>query len=263
VKQTLINDSLMAAILDYGRRYRRGMLGNLDTPEQLQAVLLEDWWEALRFFFGRAFFQGRNDVVSQKVYDAAIAVLESPSLTKCVELSGEDFLDCVRAHLLAVIGRGKVGKAGDVEMVISTLSYAARIKDHNIVAQSIERIDAGEIGGHFVELQQIYQVGPKITAFYLRDVVSLFQRESAVPDEHQLCLQPVDVWVRRFAIKMKLVEQGASDLQVQVAILELSRTYGCSPLQLNQGIWYAGSRAYDLLLECLVGPPRSDPPCQD
>jgi hypothetical protein len=114
--------------------------------------------DALQFFFGRAFFQGRNDAVSQKVDDAAIAVLASPSLAQCVELAR---------------------------------------------------------------------------------------------------------WVRRFAIKIDIAEQGASDRQVQVAILELSRTYGCSPLHLNQGIWYAGSKAYDLLLECLVGPLRSGPSCQD
>jgi hypothetical protein len=33
--------------------------------------LLEDWHKSLEFFFGHCFYQGRSDITSQKVDDAA------------------------------------------------------------------------------------------------------------------------------------------------------------------------------------------------
>jgi hypothetical protein len=36
---------------------------------------VSDWWKALDFFFSRAFFQGRSDKVSKRVYEAGKEVL--------------------------------------------------------------------------------------------------------------------------------------------------------------------------------------------
>ncbi len=75
------------------------------------------------------------------------------------------------------------------------------------MARSVARIKAGKIESHFRGICKshlpetgIYQIGPKIAAFYLRDLVTLFGLETFVADEFQYCLQPVDVWVRKVAI---------------------------------------------------------------
>jgi len=141
--------------------------------------------------------------------------------------------------------------------VISTIQYVNRLPDSNIVAHSVQRVRAGEIGQHYNEIQRskdeagIVQVGPKIAAFYLRDVVSLFELEVNVSADFQFTLQPIDVWVRRVAFETGMVPRNASVQQIGQAIVDLCRKEDCSPLQFNQGAWYAGANAFSLLMEKL------------
>jgi hypothetical protein len=95
-------------------------------------------------------------------------------------------------------------------------------------------------------------VGPKIAAFYLRDVVSLFELEDNVSEGFQFTLQPVDVWVRRVAFNIGIVPKGTSHRDVSRAIIDLCKSEDCSPLQFNQGAWYAGAHAFALLMEKLA-----------
>lgn len=245
-----MNEKLVYAILSYGDRYKEEYLLKYSNDE-----LLRNWLEALKFFFGRAFYQGRRDDVSGKVQDAAIGVIEHNSSIVNGNLEDND-LDILKKELQEKIGKGKIGKARDVEMVISALQYVRRLPNLNIVAHSIQRIDACEISKHYQELQKslnktgIVQVGPKIASFYLRDVVSLFQLENLVSYDFQFCLQPVDVWVRRLA-KIGIVQNNATDEEIQKAIVKLCNELHCSPLKFNQGAWYAGYHSFDLLLENL------------
>lgn len=250
----LVNTTMTRAILAYGSRYRSELLLSSDlTKEQL----LKDWKAALRFFFSKAFYQGRTDAVSVRVEKAALEVLEAEFSRTDLDLSGWD-LDLLRSNLQEKVGKGKVGKARDIDMVISSLRYVNRLPDSNIVAHSVQRIQAGEIGQHYEEIQRarneagIVQVGPKIAAFYLRDVVSLFELEDKVSDKFQFTLQPIDVWVRRVAFSTGMVSEGADAQQVGRAIIDLCSEEGCSPLQFNQGAWYAGANAFRLLMEKLA-----------
>jgi len=247
-------------ILALGQRYREEMLLRYYSCE----TLLSDWWQALRFFFGRAFYQGRRNEVSEKVFGAAMEVLDPI----CSARDGvqrraeheENGWRSVREQLGERIGKGKVGKARDIEMAISALEHVGRLPKCNIVASSVARIRASEIERDYKELQRrhsktgIVQVGPKVAALYLRDVVSLYELEALVPEEFQFCLQPVDVWVRRLAKKTGLVAEAASDAAIRDAIVSMCRSLGCSPVQFNQGAWYAGSFAFELLLEQLSRP---------
>ncbi len=249
-----MNEKLVKAILSYGNRYRNGILlgpYGRQTKEDLQEQLIHNRWEALKFFFGRAFFQGRSDKVSERVYVTAMGALEAESDLAAKCFAGRD-LDLLGDALRKVIGLGKVGKGGDIKMVISTFDHVSKLPAQNIVAHSLAAIVAGEIGRQYEELQVIFQVGPKIASFYLRDVVSLFNLESAVPDDFQFCLQPIDVWVKKLAMKTGMVVDGDSDNDVRQAIVRVCGEYGCSPLQFNQGAWYAGYYAFDLLLETLA-----------
>jgi hypothetical protein len=109
----------------------------------------------------------------------------------------------VEKGLSQKIGRGHVGKKRDIEMVLSTLNFLHRIPERNIVAYSVAKIRSNQIEPHFRELQAaqsssgIRQVGPKVAAVYLRDLVSLFRLEDQVQDNFaEICVQPIDVWVR-------------------------------------------------------------------
>lgn len=253
-----MNETLFDAILSYGDRYRKDLLYRYYNPKQLQS----DWWEALKFFFGRAFYQGRRDDVSDMVCNVAFEILE-PKFSGYNKNS--EFLtlhklnwEPLNTELKQKIGKRKIGKAGDVKMVLSTLGYISNLPNYNLVAYSVECIKAGEINKHYDELQHsknkegIFQVGDKIASFYLRDVVSLFQLESDIIYECLFCLQPVDVWVRKLAKKTGIVSNSATDEQIQEAIIQLCQKQDCSPLLFNQGAWYLGHFAFELLIEKLM-----------
>lgn len=249
-----MNVNLVSAILVYGQRYRTEQLFDRYEPKALQS----DWWKALWFFFDRAFYQGRRDDVSYRVSNAAHSVLE-PVISDTNGRIADAQLPGLELNLSAKIGKGHVGKAGDVKMVLSTLRYLRRVPEANIVKDSVARISAGQIAQHYKELQiaispksGIYQIGPKVASFYLRDLVTLYGLESYVPAQVQYTLQPIDVWVRRLAEKAEIVAPNASDGAIRQAIVELSVERGCSPLQFNQGVWYLGYNSFALLLEVLA-----------
>jgi hypothetical protein len=253
----MVNEVLLRNLVTCGERYRADFLflERFSPPQSLRG----NWGRALEFFFSRAFYQGRNDKVSERVECAALKVL-GPRLSAPPMLTGEPDLKELRKLLGQKIGKGKVGKARDVEMVLDAFRFVSSLPSQNVVAYSIERIEAGATYGHFVELQKslnpsggIVSVGPKVASFYLRDVVSLFDLEARIPEEQQACLQPVDGWVRKVAARAGLVEAGAADDDVRHAIAVACRSRGYSPLLLNQGCWYAGARSFDLLMDALGG----------
>jgi hypothetical protein len=82
--------------------------------------------------------------------------------------------------------------------------------------------------------------------------VSLFELENEVSADFQLTLQPIDVWVRRVTFETGMVPRNASVQQIGQAIIDLCRKESCSPLQFDQGAWYAGANASTLLIEKLA-----------
>lgn len=249
-----MNQRLISAVLSCGDQYcgeillTNHMENGAYTPDQLR----QDWRKALRFFFERAFYQGRRDVISAKVLEAACQVLDPDLFSPTtIDLNDDAFMDHLLVRLQQYIGKGKIGKARDIEMVGSALRFLRELPDWNIVAWSLARIGAGEVREHFVDLQKIVQIGPKIASFYTRDVVAAFGLEGNIPFDQQKYLQPVDVWVRRFAEKVMLVPAGASDNRIQEAVVELCANRECSAVKFNQGIWYLGYNAFDILLETL------------
>ena len=252
-----MNKTIFATIASYGNQYRERNLSQY-APD----ILLYDAWSALDFFLSRACFQGRRDTISQRVYEAVIEVLKPKFDVK--ERNDNYVALCqhgwepIQTELQKRIGSGKVGKARDIAMVLSILNYIGRLPDLNIVKYSFEQINLDRIGQHYYELQRsesdigIIQVGPKIASFYLRDLISLYSLDHKVSPEFGFCLQPIDVWVEKLVYKLKLVENPSSHQVIQKAILKLCQEQGISPLLFNQGAWYVGYNAFDILLEILV-----------
>jgi len=95
----------------------------------IKEVICKDWWESLKFFLAHACFQGRRDDVSQKVYDATIEVLE----TKFLGVQ-DCCLNYLKDELLKRIGKGKIGKARDVDMVIDIINFICKLPERNLIA---------------------------------------------------------------------------------------------------------------------------------
>jgi hypothetical protein len=251
-----MNKKLLDAIVANGDAYC------LRHLSQFNARTLEtNWWQAFDFFLSRACNQGRRDEMSKRVYESVYQVL-SPLFAadqsgKNYEAQNDAKWQLVSADLNKRIGKGKVGKARDVEMVISALSYVGRLKERNIVGYSVAQIRGKKLRQHYLELQPrngntgITQVGPKIAAFYLRDIVSIFQLTDCVASEDAFCLQAVDTWVQKVAEKLEIVEKDADTETVQQAIVSVCEKNGISPLRFNQGAWFTGYHAFELVLDLL------------
>jgi hypothetical protein len=252
-----MNKTLIKSIASYGNVYQERHLSEYNSD-----LLLTNWWAALDFFFSRACFQGRRNALSQRVYDAVTEVLrpefEVTTRTANYERLCQQKWKPVEQELRKRIGKGKVGKARDVDMVLSTLGFIGHISDLNIVRYSVEQIRLDNIDKHYAELQPsrsskgITQVGPKIAALYLRDLVSLYHLEDKVPSAFAFFLQPVDVWVEKLAHKLDIVDDDANHHDIQTAIVALCQEHRISPLLFNQGAWYVGYYAFDIVLEILA-----------
>ena len=250
-----MNEKLVKAIASNADRY---CVENLtEDPGGLET----DWWQAFDFFLGRACYQGRADKQSDRVYEHAAQVL-APLFSDVQRdrnyesQKGEDWKE-VKTQLRERIGKDKVGKARDVDMIISALKFIGALPNKNIVAYSVEKIKGGQLQLHYKELQRgevptgITQVGPKIAAVYLRDVVSLFKLTDSIDNSSAFCLQPVDTWVSQIAAKLGIVHENADKETTQHAIVKMCEEQKISPIRFNQGAWYTGNHAFELLLDCL------------
>jgi len=221
--------------------------------------LRDNWWDAFDFFLGHACYQGRRDSLSDKVYLRAKEILlplfGNSDRDRGYETIRREGWKPIEDQLKNRIGKGMVGKARDIEMILSALNRIDSYPCRNIVNYSIQKIENGLVQEHYRELQHqesvngIVQVGPKVASFYLRDIVSLFSLENSVDGDSAFCLQPVDVWVRRIAERLEIVDEDAEVEAIQKEIVRKCGESGISAFRFNQGVWYAGSYSLDLLIE--------------
>ena len=218
-------------------------------------LMLRDWWQGLQYFLHYSFFQGRADTISIKVEKAAMNILKryitGKSTNALIQLSKGNFAK-IRKELKQVIGKRKIGKGRDIDMVISILNFASKLKEKNIVKYSISKIKKGELKSHFYELQTIISIGPKIASLYLRDLVWMYSLERLISKDDLVYLQPIDTWVRKVAFKTGIIDDiKLSDTQVRQKIVEACQNLDISTIKFNQGAWYVGYYAFDIVLENL------------
>ncbi len=257
-----LDSKLLKYILKCSDRYYSENLAACDTN-----ALRSSWWEAFKFFLSFAYFQGRNDKLSEKFLRNAITILEAffkndSDRSQFDSLRNENWKP-IEAKLSEANGQFSVGKKRDTQMILSALDrISAYSEDHNIVNYSVGQIRQGKLESHFTELQAsqstrgIVQVGPKIAAFYLRDLVFLFRLAELLGRDTLFCLQPVDVWVRRIVRKLGIVNGSGSvsDSEIQRAIVAICGESKEAALRFNQGAWYIGTNSLDLLLELADAP---------
>lgn len=242
--------SSVRKVIQYGDRYiQRHVISVYDKNE-----LLKNWWEGNKFFIRKTFYQGRTDIVSGKVEKAGMAILnrffgnKSPrELNKYLPHFSE-----IKEQLTQVIGKGKIGKARDVEMLIDILEFISRNTEKNIVVYSASRIKEGEIKKHYKELQTIRSIGPKIASFYLRDLTCLYELEKFLTEDDLILLQPIDTWVKKVTYRLGIVEdKELSDWEMRKRIVKACQNLDISTIKFNQGAWYIGYYAFDLVLDNL------------
>lgn len=247
-----MNEHAIKNVLQFGERFSNEYL-----PRSWKNRLEKDWYGGVSLLISRAFYQGRRDEVSEMVEKAAAPVLDRNFDGKQFSvLNGFDF-DALKGDLLAVIGKGKVGKERDADMVVGIFRFISGLPEEYLAQHSVSAIKRGDIRKLYTDLMDITSVGPKIASLYLRDLVDLYDLESKVSPEDLVLLQPVDVWVRKVAQRTGIVNNGASDNEIQKSILQVCQKAGVSALRFNQGVWYLGKNAFDIVLanlETIQGP---------
>ena len=247
--------SIIERISQFGNKYRGEFL-SVDGES-----IRNYWWNAFDFFLSKAFYQGRLDTVSKQIYDIAKKILEEyfpKDNNQRLIFQNNNNWNELKLLLDDKIGRGRIGKSRDVEMVISALKFVENIEGNNLVNYSINEISNNRLSQHYYDIQKsenengIVQVGKKIAAFYLRDIVSVFNLENNIQNEDFIYLQPIDTWLRKIAKKINIVPQDANDRNIINMIVEQCNNENVSPILFNQGAWYLGYNAFNILLDKII-----------
>ena len=260
-------ENIMSKLGHFGERFEREYLckeylnsKNVDI-EQLE----ENWWEALKFFLTRIFYQGRRDDISVRVEKKVLGVLgkyfnDSLEREENFQALKASSWSQLRVDLQAVIGKGKVGRGRDIDMIIDTFEFISRLPDKNIVRYSVEMIKNNKLEQTWYGLQKskskdgIRSVGKKIASLYLRDLVTILSLEQKVSNYHQIFLQPIDTWVRQTAKKIG-IEETRNEMKLRRMIIERCGRVNQSAItaiRFNEGAWYIGSHSLEILLGTLM-----------
>jgi endonuclease III len=225
---------------------------NLYLPEFSREALEKDWWSGLRLFLNHSFFQGRRDEVSEKVERVAMPVLSK--YFEQLDASQIGSADCEKldVDLQTAMKQGKAGKSGDAKMLVSIFQFVAKLSEKNLTLYSVSQIRSGNLSDHYGELDEIFQVGEKIASFYLRDLVCIYGLDALISKGELKFLQPIDVWVRRVAHRLNIISaEDCPEEEVRSKLIEACAQAGVSTFKFNQGAWYLGKFAFNIVIEHL------------
>ncbi|WP_440953562.1 hypothetical protein [Methanococcoides sp. FTZ1] len=164
----------------------------------------------------------------------------------------EESIPTIEAELKKVIGKGHVGRARDIDMTIGVLKEISKMKDYNIVNDSFSKINSGHLIDLDKELQDITSIGPKISSFYLRDLICLYELENEIPIDQLKVIQPIDVWVKKVAQTIGIIEDEDENPEIiRDAIFDACQKADVSVIKFNQGAWYLGAKSFDVLIDNL------------
>lgn len=241
-----------------------------------KSQILQSWWISLIFFFDRVFYQGRRDQVSGMFEAATVKALnellgetDEQKLDNLLTLRDRGCLDYRRKDTLCASVYSKLrrryriqrpdgtekdsstGKERDREMTVDALRFVAETlgnHDFNILQYAICKIRDQKMRELYDQLTCVRQVGDKTATLFLRDVVAVYGLEESVTQDDLVFLQPVDTWVRQLSGRINLAREGTSDKQLKRTIVEVCSKVAVSPIRFNQGLYYLGSHALELIL---------------
>lgn len=118
-------------------------------------------------------------------------------------------------------------------------------KDRNNIISWAARLTAhGEASVASAQLRNLQGIGPKIAAFFLRDVVTSYGVSESNLDDRS-CILPIDVWLRRgmaeLASQPDLMKESR-DAQTSNAAIAWADANGLRVATLDAGLWVLGAR---------------------
>lgn len=231
-------------IADFARKYREEEL-----PEEESDANGGPF--NLRFFLKRAFAGARSEELSKEYREAAEEVLRRlEDRGKTSFESDKEFLD--------ELENAGVGNQYDRRMVVEILEFIEGISDNDVIEYVEEKANNEELETAFEELTDIFNVGPKKATLFLRDAVTLLELDECVASDDYKYLFPVDTWVHRVADELGIVETDGPDWTKDSEAIVDECPDGTSPIEFNQGAWYLGANAFDVLMDYLLRTEQRD-----
>ena len=212
------------------------------SQEEMRRLGAGTWQPALAIFYAHYAFE-RAGAPRTWAPLARSIVEEFPKdadLTTLPELAWNKFTSRVgkpnrKTNPLAV-GAAKIPATAFVRGLVkdrnNIISWAARMTAH------------GEASVASAQLRSLQGIGPKIAAFFLRDVVTSHGiAESVLDDRH--CILPIDVWLRRGIAELvgrpDLVSESR-DPQTSDAAIAWADSHKLRIATLDAGLWVLGAR---------------------
>jgi hypothetical protein len=251
-------ERVLSALEKMGRRYIREFLVEEGwEPSQLRS----DWYYAFKFLLSKLYMQGRNDSLSDRYLGKMQECLDSyflpDSIIKLEALVQGGYIplsvDWENFNIENIPLWRKfdntMGKQRDREMVLDVLRYISNIPDYNIVNLSISEIEDCSFKEHREDLKLLWGVGPKTSAFYLRDIIFLFNCELSTEDSIEL--QPIDTCVRQVVNSLRDGQDADRQLSTENWLIQ----HGGGPMNsalINAGMWYLGKHSFGLIIKLLA-----------
>ena len=255
---------LLKQIAALAQRYKDEFLSEWGRRRELY---LKNWFEAFDFFLTHVYYQGRRDTLSTQYYENAVKALRrhfgdgTGSQRRLHEAWKAKWIPHDPDwHVYADAGNplwkaltvANAGKRGDREIVVDTLRYIRSLVNHNIVTHSLREIRAGRICKHQADLQSIYQIGPKTSSFYLRDICSLYDLDPGATGAE--AVQPIDTWVWQICEEVGIAADGDDLPSVRRKLLAACKSAGVPASAFNTGAWYMGTHSREIAIEFLRKP---------
>ena len=284
MKKIKVNHKIMKSIEGLSKHYwdPGSTAPVFHEPKELEEIK-DNWWHSLLFLLDRTFYRGRSDKLSGRFENVTIKALkktlckpdkDTPSIDKVLRLYNQGKLDYTkygyttkkkaRGHSKelkkaldaeypynpAKTGKKSItGRKTDREMVIDSLRLVSELTryDHSLIKYTIENVK--NLPQVYDTITNIRYVGPKTGSLFIRDAAVFYKLEDRLKENDHQYVQPVDTWVRQMCERFGWIEENTNTKNIVKTMTQECKKADVSPLRFNQGLWYLGSHALDLLLE--------------
>lgn len=212
----------------------------------------------LRFFLKRMFASARREELSAQYREVTETVLtdDEGHIRDCWERTdGGSTAD----ELKEVLATEGVGNQHDRQMVVEILDFRGTLDRTTIHEYIRAAIRENTIDEAYNALTDIHNVGPKKATLYLRDTATLLlgeemetdQFDEHIEDDQYHYLVPIDTWVFQVGDNLGLFSTDGPQWNTNSKKIVEACDEEVSPLKFDQGAWYLGNNAFDILIENL------------
>jgi len=287
LKKVKVNTEIMKSIEGLSQDYW-GLVRHTSPAFQETTDLEEikdNWWYSLIFLFDRTFYRGRSDELSARFEKITINALKKilcepdekiPLIDKVLQLYNQGYLDYTKygyttkreaqghsSELKKALDKkypfdstkpkkkSITGRKTDREMVIDSLRLVSQLQgyNHSLIKYTIDNVTNENLSHIYDKVTGIRYVGPKTGSLFIRDIVVFYQLEGRLQDDDYQYIQPVDTWVRQMCERFGWAKKNANAKNIVKIMTQECNKADVSLPRFNQGLWYLGSHALDLLLQ--------------